>query len=170
MSWPFVVIAIVTLLAAAGAMSLRNLVHCALLGAIAFAGLAAMFLNLGSQFAGLTQLLVYVGAVAILIVFAILLTQGSESPAHSILSPSWWTGLAVGALVCATLIAAVMTTAPLRTRPEPRQDVSAEAAVKNVGVQLMTRGVLPLEIAALLLTSAMIGAVLIAMPDKGDKR
>ncbi len=170
MSWPFVVIAVVTLLAAAGAMSRRNLVHCALLGAIAFAGLAAMFLDLGSQFAGLTQLLVYVGAVAILIVFAILLTRGSEPPSHSILSPSWWAGLAVGALVGATLIGAIMSTPSVQMRPEPRQDVSAEGAVKNVGLQLMTRAVLPLEIAALLLTSAMIGAVLIAMPDKGGKR
>jgi NADH-quinone oxidoreductase subunit J len=170
MSWVFLVIAALTLLAAVGAMSLRHLVHCALLGAIAFAGLAAMFLHLGAQFAGLAQLLVYVGAVAILIVFAILLTRGSEPESESILAPSWWAGLAVGALVCATLIGAVLSTPSIRTRPEPRPDVSAEVAVRNIGVQLMTRGALPLEIVALLLTSAAIGAVLIAMPDKGGKR
>lgn len=170
MPWIFAAIAILTLLAAAGAMSLRNLVHCALLGAVTFAGLAALFLQLGAQFVGFAQVLVYVGAVAILIVFAILLTRGGEPPTQSIVAPSWWIGLVVAALVCITLVSAVWRTPSLHTRPEAKHDVSADAAVKNIGVRLMTREVLALEIVGLLLTSATIGAVLIAMPEKGGKR
>ena len=50
--------------------------HCALALTVAFAGLALLFLQLDAQFAGFAQILVYIGAVAILVVFAILLTRG----------------------------------------------------------------------------------------------
>ena len=59
----------------AAAMSLRNLVHCVLSLALGFAGLAALYLHLGAQFIGFTQILVYVGAVSILAVFVIMMTQ-----------------------------------------------------------------------------------------------
>ena len=71
------ILAAVTLSGAVAAMTLRRLVHCALALTIAFAGLATLYLSLDAQFAGLAQLLVYVGAIAILIVFAILLTPSS---------------------------------------------------------------------------------------------
>ena len=61
------------------AVLLKNLVHCALALTVAFAGLALLFLQLDAQFAGFAQILVYIGAVAILVVFAILLTRGSET-------------------------------------------------------------------------------------------
>src|SRR6266568_364220 len=83
MTLPFALIAMVTLGGAIAAMRLRNLVHCALCLVVAFGGLAAVFLQLDAQFVGLAQILVYIGAVAILIVFAILLTRGSEPPQQS---------------------------------------------------------------------------------------
>ncbi len=84
MSWPFALIAVLTVASAVAAMSLRNLVHCALTLMVAFAGLAALYLQLGAQFVGFAQFLIYVGAVAILIVFAILLTRSGETapPIH----------------------------------------------------------------------------------------
>src|SRR5437588_5230753 len=106
MSFAFLVIAILTLASAVAAMSLRNLVHCALFAALTFGGLAALFLQLNAQFVGFAQLLVYVGAVAILIVFAILLTRGSESKPGSTFSRSWWAGAAVAVLVFGTLTGA----------------------------------------------------------------
>ena len=78
MTLPFAIIAGLTVGSAIAAMSLRNLVHCALSLVVTFAGLAALFLQLNAQFVGFAQVLVYVGAVAILIVFAILLTRGAE--------------------------------------------------------------------------------------------
>ena len=80
MTVPFAIIAFLTLASAVAAMSLRNLVHCALTLMVTFAGLAALYLQLGAQFVGFAQILVYLGAVAILIVFAILLTRASEPP------------------------------------------------------------------------------------------
>jgi len=65
---------------------MRNLVHCALMLTVTFAGLAAFYLQLDAQFVGFAQVLVYIGAVAILVVFAILLTRSSELPRQSIFS------------------------------------------------------------------------------------
>jgi len=159
----FVIIAGLTLGSAIAAMSLRNLVHCALCTVLTFAGLAAMYLQLNAQFVGFAQILVYVGAVAILILFAVLLTRNSETqPNTRIASPSWIVGIFVAISVSGTMIYAVIKSTKLAQALPPVPD----ATVKKIGEQLMTNYVLPLEIVALLLTAAMIGAVIIAMRDK----
>ena len=87
MSSVFWILAALTVLGALAAVMLKNTVHCALALTVAFAGLALLFLQLDAQFAGFAQILVYVGAVAILVVFAILLTRGSETPKDRYLQP-----------------------------------------------------------------------------------
>ena len=162
----FTIIAALTLGSAIAAMSLRNLVHCALCTVLTFAGLAAMYLQLNAQFVGFAQILVYVGAVAILILFAVLLTRNSETqPTIPIASSSWLIGIFVAILVGATLVVAVLKSTKLARARSP----ASETTVKKIGEQLMTDYVLPLEIVALLLTAAMIGAVIIAMREEGKK-
>src|SRR6516164_1738856 len=103
----FALIAVVTIAAGVAAMSLRNLVHCALALTVTFAGLAAAYLQLGAQFVGFAQILVYVGAVAILIVFAILLTRGAEPAQQPILSSGWMSGIVVAVVVLGILVYAI---------------------------------------------------------------
>jgi NADH-quinone oxidoreductase subunit J len=76
----FYLLAALTIAGGLAAILLKHLIHAALALTIAFAGLALLFLWLDAQFAGFAQILVYIGAVAILVVFAILLTHGSELP------------------------------------------------------------------------------------------
>src|ERR1700722_10606411 len=104
MSTTFLILAAITLVGACAAMMLRGLVHCALAMAIAFAGLGTLYLNLGAQFLGLAQLLVYVGAIAVLIVFVILLTRGGDSDSPA-LSP---TALPIAGVQVATAIFAML--------------------------------------------------------------
>ncbi|MFZ0826662.1 MAG: NADH-quinone oxidoreductase subunit J [Verrucomicrobiia bacterium] len=165
MSPAFILISMATLFAAAAAMSLRNLVHCALSLVVALAGLAALYLQLDAQFVGFAQILVYVGAVAILIVFAVLLTRSDATPNQAILAPGWFLGIVVSAVVFAILGWAALnsTGVPKEMPPAPG------ATVKNIGDALMTQYVLPLEAVGLLLTSALIGAVIIAMRDDVPK-
>jgi NADH-quinone oxidoreductase subunit J len=165
MSPAFIIIAIVTLFAAAAAMSLRNLVHCALSLVVALAGLAALYLTLDAQFVGFAQILVYVGAVAILIVFAVLLTRSDATPNQAILAPGWGVGIVVSAVVFATLGWAALNSTGLPTEMPP----APVATVKNIGDLLMTQYVLPLEVIGLLLTAALIGAVIIAMREDTPK-
>jgi NADH-quinone oxidoreductase subunit J len=162
MSLLLIITAVVTLLAAASAMCLRNLVHSALMLAGTFSGIAAIYLQLNAEFVGFTEILVYVGAIAILIVMAILLTRSGETPEKSVLTSGWLAGVAVTALVFTMLGYAVLSSSAL-----PKGDAPApQITVKNIGDVLMTRYVLPLEIIALMLTAAMIGAVLIAFKEE----
>src|ERR1700749_1795498 len=157
-----IIFAILTALTIAGGLAavvLRNTVHCALALAVAFAGLALLFLGLDAQFAGFAQILVYVGAVAILVVFAILLTRSSETPSSGVFSKTWLTGLVVAAAVFSVLAWAV-----LQSRAAlPQEQAEPQVTVAQIGHALMGSYVLPLEIVAVLLTAAMIGAVIVAM-------
>jgi NADH:ubiquinone oxidoreductase subunit 6 (subunit J) len=165
MTWPFAIIAVLTLASAVGAMSLRNLVHCALMLMVTLAGLAAFYLQLDAQFVGFAQILIYIGAVAILIVFAILLTRGSEPPRESIFSSTWAVGVAIAVAVFGLLSTMVLSSRALTEKVPPAPGMT----VRRIGDQLMGKFVLPLEVIGLLLTAALIGAVLIAMHEKEGK-
>jgi NADH:ubiquinone oxidoreductase subunit 6 (subunit J) len=166
----FLIFSVATLVAAVAAMSLRNLVHCALCLALTFAGLAVLYLKLDAQFVGFAQILVYVGAVAILVVFAILLTRGTEPVDKPAWSASWAPGVGIATVVFAVLSIAVFK-GDLSALPHST-DTTATAAVtvQHLGMKLMSDYVLPLETIALLLTAALIGAVIIAMDERKPQK
>lgn len=162
MTASFIILAMLTVAGATAAMSLRNLVHCALALTVAFAGLAALYLQLDAQFVGFAQLLVYVGAVAILIVFAVLLTRASGTPGAARLTGSAICGIAIAVVVFGLLTAMIASSPAARQAAPP----APAATVREIGNQLMTKYILPLEIIGLLLTAALIGAVIVAMREK----
>ena len=157
----FVVLAAFTLASAIGAMALRNMVHCGLSLALAFAGLAAVYLQLNAEFVGFAQILVYVGAVAILIVFTILLTRSAD--VHlSRASRGWIAGVLIALAVGACIAVPVLQSPSLNRTPT----VVPNREVARIGEQLMTTYVLPLQAIGLLLTAALLGGVVIAMRDE----
>ncbi len=160
----FWILAALTVAGGLTAVTLKNTVHCALAVTGAFGGLALLFLQLDAQFAGFAQILVYIGAVAILVVFAILLTRGSETPKGGIFSHTWFTGLCIAAAIFAVLAWAVLHSADAL----PHEEAAPAVSVMDIGNALMGRYLLPLEIVGLLLTAAMVGAVIVAMHEKGD--
>jgi NADH:ubiquinone oxidoreductase subunit 6 (subunit J) len=162
----FAILAALTVVGGLAAVMLRNIVHCALALTMAFAGLALLFLRLDAQFAGFAQILVYVGAVAILIVFAILLTRGSETPTTGVFSKTWLTGLVVAAAVFSILAWALLNSQVAL----PHEQAAPHVSVEQIGHALMSSYVLPLEIVAVLLTTATIGAVIVAMYEKGGAK
>jgi NADH:ubiquinone oxidoreductase subunit 6 (subunit J) len=163
---PFFILGVLTIVGAAAALTLRNLVHCVLALILAFLGLSGLYLQLDAQFIGFAQILVYIGAVAILIVFAILLTRGAESPSQPIASPSWAISSVVSVAVFGVLAWTIRSSVATRhpTRPQP------ELTVRQIGNALMSRFALPLEVIGLLLTAALVGAVTIAMQDKREMK
>jgi NADH-quinone oxidoreductase subunit J len=160
----FLILGTVTLLSATAAMSLRNLVHCALCGAITFLGLAGTFLLLQAEFVAFAQVLVYVGAVAILIVIAILLTRRPGGAPEPLWFGPPFVGVGVAVLALAAVLSSVLASPAARKALPP----DPEASVRQIGDQLMTRYVLPLEVLGLLLTAALIGAVLLAMREASE--
>jgi NADH:ubiquinone oxidoreductase subunit 6 (subunit J) len=160
----FLILAAIAVAGTAAAMGLRNPIHCILALTAGLSGIAAIYLQLGVQFVGLTQLMVYVGAVAILAVFAIMMTHRPSSTHPAAYSSHWLAGSVIAAAVFAVLAYAIRNTTALTQSlpPEP------SATVQQIGDALMHRFVLPLEIIGLLLTAALIGAVVIAMDPAKD--
>ncbi len=154
----FIVIAILTLAAAFAAASLPKLIHAALSFAVAFVAVAAFYFLLGAEFVGLVQVFVYVGAVAVLIVFTILLTRREAA------TPSKfnWGGVVVAIAVFTGLVWAILRTPALSIAPPQIEALT----VKRIGEVLMTDYVWPLQCVGLLLTAALIGALILVMEEK----
>jgi len=158
MTLTFIILAAFTIAGTAAAMLLRNAIHCVLALTVGLAGLAGVYLHLGAQFVGFTQVLVYAGAVAILAVFAIMMTHGPNPKAAHQPSTRRRSGGLVALGVFAVLARAIVTGAPPSSAsPQP------SASIQQIGEALIHRFVLPLEIMALLLTAALIGAVILAL-------
>ncbi len=154
----FLIIAIITLSGAFAAATLRKLIHAALCLVIAFVGLAASFFLLGAEFVGLVQVFVYVGAVAVLIVFTILLTRREVNGTRGIK----WGGAIVALAVFGGLLWTILKTKSLAI-PAPQIE---PLTVKRIGEVLMTDFVWPLQCVGLILTAALIGALVLVMEEK----
>jgi NADH:ubiquinone oxidoreductase subunit 6 (subunit J) len=154
----FLIIAIITLSGAFAAATLRKLIHAALCLVIAFVGLAASFFLLGAEFVGLVQVFVYVGAVAVLIVFTILLTRREVNGTRGIN----WGGAIVALAVFGGLLWTILKTKSLAI-PAPQIE---PLTVKRIGEVLMTDFVWPLQCVGLVLTAALIGALVLVMEEK----
>jgi NADH:ubiquinone oxidoreductase subunit 6 (subunit J) len=154
----FIVIAIFTLAAALAAATLRKLMHAALSFAVALVGIAAFFFLLGAEFVGLALVFVYIGAVAVLIVFTILLTRRDTGKDHGFN----WVGAVIAVAVFGGLTWAILKTQSL-VIVAPH---TPALTVKRVGVALMTTYVWPLQCVGLLLTAALIGALILVMEEK----
>src|SRR3984885_2867661 len=162
MSATFLILGAITLIGACAAMMLRGLVHCAVAVAIAFAGLGTLYLNLGAQFLGLAQLLVYVGAIAVLIVFVILLTRGGDCDSPPLSAARW----PIPCLLVAMAIFAILAWAVLHSFAIHSAGAPApQTTIRQLGTALMGSYVLPLEVIGLMLTAALIGAVIVAMKE-----
>jgi NADH-quinone oxidoreductase subunit J len=154
----FIVIAVFTLAGALAAACLRKLIHAALWLVVAFLGLAAFYFFLGAEFVGLVQVFVYVGAVAVLIVFTILLTRHEDEDAAGFN----WGGVIVAAAVFAGLLWTILKTTSLSAAAPAIEPLT----VKRIGEVLMTNYVWPLQCVGLLLTAALIGALVLVMEEK----
>ena len=154
----FLVIAILTLSGALAAATLPKLIHAALFLVVAFVGIATFYFLLGAEFVGLVQIFVYVGAVAVLIVFTILLTRREEENTGGLN----WSGAVVAALVFAGLLWAIFGTPAVNVAPPPIEALT----VRRIGEVLMTDYVWPLQCIGVLLTAALLGALVLVMEER----
>jgi NADH:ubiquinone oxidoreductase subunit 6 (subunit J) len=180
----FVIIASLGILMALGSVLARNLVHAALYLIGFFFLVACVFILLEAEFLAAMQVLVYIGAVAIILMFGIMLTrniQGDET------TGGHWLRKAPAAIIGLGLFLALVTGIWLESGPiaaEGRSKIRQgwsqiserpdmpPAAIQNmgmaVGVEMMTRFVVPFEIAGLLLTAALVGAIALAAADEPE--
>ena len=132
----------------------RNLLHAVLLLILSFVGVAGVYVTLSADFVAVAQVLIYAGAIAVLILFAVMLTpRGSRDNAGN--------ALQLPALVLAGLLIAVVTSVAYQTDWRLSGRGPFEATADEIGNALIDPFVLPFEIAAVLLTAAMIGAIVL---------
>ncbi len=163
----YFVLSALVLVTAMAAVSFRNLVHCGLSLAFAFLALGAFYILLGAEFLGFVQILVYVGAVAVLIMFVILLAKPGVEERR------WgWRDL-VGRFAGVGVSLAVFLALLISVFRSPSLAVKApEAPVFSIAVlgeKLVTEYVLPLQATGLLLTVAVLAAVIFASQEVTKK-
>jgi NADH-quinone oxidoreductase subunit J len=158
-------IALATLGTAIVAMSGRNLLHSVLLLAVSWSGVAAFYLWAGAQFVAFAQVLVYLGAISMVVLFAVLLTRRAREDfgaPHNLTTRSRF-AVAAGAAVAAVLLWAV-SRSPLAGSKGPAPTVT----VRDLGRQLLGQHAAALLVIGVLLTLALIGAVVLAAVDSPD--
>jgi NADH-quinone oxidoreductase subunit J len=179
----FLVIATLGVLAALGTVLARNLVHAALYLVAFFFLVACQFVMLEAEFLAAVQVLVYIGAVAIIMMFGIMLTRNIQGDETTRVSRYGFvaSGLAVLGLLAVLVLGITREEGPIghtpwrdvAERPTTGSDTSLKTpqaqAINNmgpaVGAELLSRYLIAFEVAGLLLTAALIGAIALAMQD-----
>ena len=173
----FVLLTILTLGSAFVVVTNRNLFHAALALMVSFAGVAGFYITLDAGFLAAAQLLVYIGAISILVIFAIMMTrrlmQATEQPFNS------QRGLGIVGALAAFIIMAIVISQYWPTAPSSEVPLAAKTVVDPVILQgsvaelgrsfvSVDAFVIPFEIASVLLLAALIGAILVAWPKAED--
>lgn len=163
MTIAFGLLAVLVLAGALWVVTLRNLFRAALSLGLVLLGVAGLFLLLEAEFLAFVQILVYVGAILTLVVFAVMLTarlQGSaDEPASRQRLPAAMVALGLFLLLA-------RTTAPLGRMADPS---AAPVSLASLGQQLVTTLVLPFEVISIVFVAVLVGAVALATarPERG---
>ena len=157
----FYVVAALTLLSALGVTLVGNIVHAALMFMVTLGGVAAIYLILTVEFLALVQLLVYGGAVVILILFALMLTRARERP-QALFGKTRPLGVMASMGLLASLIGAAVATDWVEPADRDRiEPVPFEA----IGDIIFTAWIVPFIVIGILLSIALDGAILLATPE-----
>jgi NADH:ubiquinone oxidoreductase subunit 6 (subunit J) len=156
---------ILTLGGGVGVLANRNLVRGAVWLIVSLFGIAGYFVLLSAPFLAAVQVLVYIGAIGILFTFAVMLTRGMTNLTNRF-NNQWWISGAVSALMFILLMIGVIV--PIWGDQDPSSASAIVANTTDLGIALVSGNgyVLPFEVASLLLTAAMIGAIVIARDDE----
>jgi NADH:ubiquinone oxidoreductase subunit 6 (subunit J) len=158
----FYVIAAVTVMGGMGVVFARNVVYSALFLILALLAVAGIFLLLSAEFLALVQVLIYGGAVTILVLFALMLTRVQDMPAALDGPQKPFAVLAALAVLSVFLLSAVGTDWPGQT------DQINAIPLRDFGDALFRTWALPFEVASLVLTVALIGAIVLAREEEGE--
>ncbi|WP_258361185.1 NADH-quinone oxidoreductase subunit J family protein [Moorella sulfitireducens] len=160
----FWLLAAIVIASALAVVLLKNIVHSALFLVLTFAGVAGLYILLSAEFLAAVQILVYAGAIAVLIVFAIMLTRRGDIRASNLFNVNYLAAAVVSLVLF--VIAALATgrmTWMTTTGPGPGSNVGAIAEA------FLGPYAVPFEVAAILLLVGMVGAILLARGGKQDQ-
>ena len=148
----------------------RKLIHAALWLVAVLFGVAVLYVLLQAGFLAVVQVVVYIGAIAILFIFAVMLTRKEIRDIGPQSRKSWWIPALLGILILTGLVAMILVQPDsILTAPVIREDMDT---LRILGEALVSPDayVLPFEVASVLLLAALVGAVYIAGVTKNPRR
>nr|AKI29316.1 NADH-plastoquinone oxidoreductase subunit 6 [Selaginella uncinata] len=160
----FVFLALGLVLGSLGVAFLANIVHSALSLGLVFACISLLYLSLNADFAAVVQILIYVGAVNVLILFAVMLVSKPKFP-HPV---PWTVGDGMTSALCTSafllLIDVILDTSWYGMSPIVLRDAGGSPAysVRRIGYDLLTEFLLPFELLSIVLLVALVGAIIVA--------
>jgi NADH-quinone oxidoreductase subunit J len=142
----------------------RHVVRAGLWLVVTFGAIAGLYLALGAELVAWLQILLYVGAVVVLLLFAVMLTRAPIG-ASTDLDRARWPGVVVGGAAGAGLVALFVDAYRWSTVAVPTPETAGRA--DRIGAELFRNWVLPFEVLSVLLLAALVGAIVLSRPDVG---
>jgi NADH-quinone oxidoreductase subunit J len=162
----FIIVAAVTLVAGISVVTSRNIIHSALWLILTLFGVAIFYVLLDAGFFAVIQVIVYIGAIAILFIFAAMLTRRVMQDTGPQTNRNWWLGGLIALLLFAGIVLILINWQGFASSlPEL---VNPSGRINQLGLALVSpdQYVLPFELASILLVAGMIGAIYVA----GEKK
>ena len=159
----FYVVAAVTVLGALGVVLARNVVHSALFLILALLAVAGVFILLSAEFLAIVQILIYGGAVTILILFAMMLTRVRDMPQALDGPQRPFAALAAGAFMAISILSVLSAEWPGKS-----EDEITVVPFDELSDVLFRNWAVPFEVASLVLLVALIGAIILARGEEGE--
>jgi len=156
----FASMAITMVAAALRMVTTRNVVHAALYLVIVLAGVAGLFILLGAEFLGVTQVMVYIGAIVVLFLFGIMLTKGSFGEDDGVTGERRLMAGLVGLLVFGVMAAALV-----ESFADAEISRSGPSTTADIADSIFSAYIVPFEAVSVLLLAALIGAIVVARKD-----
>lgn len=169
----FIIGSALALIAGLIVVSNRNLFHGALALMVSFLGVAAIYLSLDAGFLAAAQLLIYIGAISILIIFAIMLTRRMMQTTEGAFNSQRLMGTGTAVVVFAILFSVIVRVWPVNASlsvPLASRTAVADAVLQGTVVSMGSAFVsadayvIPFELASILLLAALVGAIIVAWP------
>jgi NADH:ubiquinone oxidoreductase subunit 6 (subunit J) len=158
----FWILAAVTIVSGLMVVSLRNIFHCALCLIVCLSGVAGIFILLGAEFLAAAQILIYVGAVSILMIFAIMLTSRLGTQTISQTNEN----VAVAFLTCLVFFCMSVFLTYRTSVWMPAEEALPEKNTFEIGRLLMSSFMVPFEVVSVLLVAALVGAIVLAREER----
>jgi len=157
----FWMLAITTVLCAVSVLWVQNLIHAVLFLALTFVGVAGLYIVLSADFVAVVQILIYAGAVGVLMTFAVMLTPAADRT-------NAWTSFEFPAIVVAGLVVAILMYVIFESDWNTTDGPGLATTARALGEAFLKPYVVPFEVASVLLMTAMIGAIVLSREDEDD--
>lgn len=161
----FYLIAVVMVVSAIRVVTVRNVVHAAMYLVMVLAGVAAQYILAASEFIAATQVLIYIGAVVVVVLFGVMLTRAKLGQDVNLTNDYWWLGAISGILVFSVMAYALIDFFGDEPLDQAAASTQLVGNTEQVSDSIFSTYLVPFEAVSVLLLAALVGAIVLAKKD-----